>query len=239
MQRRLVFLLLIWLLQGCDKATASSSDPPIEGSCASREFSGEGTYYGADGSGNCSYPKTPDDHRVAAMNQADYSGSAACGACAEVDGPQGTLIVRIVDRCPECRPGDLDLGTKAFAEIANPEAGRVAISWRYVPCETQGAVRFLFKDGSSQWWTAVQVRNHRHAITLFEYRMASAPYKPISRTNYNYFLEAAGMGRGPFDFRLSDVNGNVLEETGIPLELDREISGKGQFPPCQPQDEAP
>ena len=39
------------------------------------EHQGEATYYDfADGSGNCSFPATPDDLDVGAMNDTDYAG---------------------------------------------------------------------------------------------------------------------------------------------------------------------
>ena len=38
--------------------------------------SGEGTFYGATGAGNCSFDASPQDLMVAAMNQADYAGAA-------------------------------------------------------------------------------------------------------------------------------------------------------------------
>lgn len=195
---------------------------------------GEGTFYDADGSGNCSFPASPDDLMVAAMNETDYAGSAVCGACARVAGPDGEVTVRIVDRCPECAPGDVDLSAESFARIADPVDGRVAISWRFVPCELSGPIAYHFKDGSNPWWAAVQVRNHRHRIDRFEYRADDGSWVEVARANYNYFVEAAGMGPGPYDFRVTDVWGNVLEDTGIPLSPTEEIAGGAQLPACAP-----
>ena len=70
---------------------------------------GEGTYYNADGTGNCSFDPSPEDLMVAAMNHADYDNAALCGAFIEVIGPKGRVVVRIVDRCPECARGDVDM----------------------------------------------------------------------------------------------------------------------------------
>ncbi len=97
--------------------------------CEAVQHSGEATYYGADGSGNCSFDAGP-DVMVAAMNDTDYANAGACGACVEVTGPDGTIVVRIVDRCPECPVGNIDLGEAAFPKIAAKELGRVPISWR-------------------------------------------------------------------------------------------------------------
>lgn len=209
---------------------------PVEpGMCAAPEaHEGEGTYYTfADGSGNCSFPATPGDLMVGAMNDADYADSAACGTCARIEGPDGVITVRIVDRCPECPAGDIDLSPEAFEQIAPLSAGRVPIRWTYVPCEVSGPVVYHFKDGSNQWWTAVQLRNHRHAIARFEYQDEGGDFVAVPRVDYNYFVDEGGMGPGPFTFRVTDVHGNVLTDSGIPLLDDGDAPGASQFPPCE------
>src|SRR5947207_9220660 len=79
--------------------------------------SGQATFYDATGAGNCSFDPTPNDLMVGAMNQTDYAGSLLCGAYVEISGPKGVVVVRIVDRCPECPTGNIDLSQEAFARI--------------------------------------------------------------------------------------------------------------------------
>lgn len=195
-------------------------------------FTGEGTYYDADGSGNCSFPASPGDLLVAAMNELDYDGSAVCGACVAIDGPDGSVAVRIVDRCPECARGDIDMSPQAFERIAPLAAGRVPISWRYVACEPAGSIAYHFKEGSNPWWTAVQIRNHRHPIATFEYQADDGSFRTVPRESYNYFVEASGMGPGPYTFRVTDVLGNVVEDTGVAFVENGESTGARQFPAC-------
>jgi expansin (peptidoglycan-binding protein) len=195
--------------------------------------SGEGTYYDADGSGNCSFPATPDDLMVGAMNAVDYAGSAPCGACVRITGPDGSVDVRIVDQCPECPQGDIDLSPEAFAQIAAIEQGRVPIEWTYIPCPVDGPIVYHFKDGSNPWWTAVQIRNHRHAIASVEVREGES-WVDVPRLDYNYFVDDSGMGEGPLSFRVTDVLGNVIEDSGIPLLDDADAPGTMQFPECAP-----
>src|SRR4051812_16207744 len=109
---------------GTDDAAGAGATTPTSGApsasttvARSATHSGEGTYYGATGAGNCSFDPSPDNLMVAAMNHTDYAGSAACGEYVAVTGPKGTLTLRIVDQCPECRPGDIDLSAEAFARI--------------------------------------------------------------------------------------------------------------------------
>ena len=191
---------------------------------------GEGTYYDADGSGNCSFD-AGGDLMVAALNTADYDGSAACGGCITVDGPIGSVTVRVVDRCPGCAAGDVDLSEPAFARIAAIAAGRVDIAWQWVPCDVDGPVRYHFKDGSSAFWVGIQVRNHRHPIASLEAQKDGA-WVALRRESYNYFIADGGLGPGPLALRITDVHGQIVEDTGVPLGDDTEAAGDTQFPAC-------
>lgn len=207
---------------------ALSAAPPSNGNPVR---TGEATYYNeADGTGNCMFDATPSDLMVAAMNHTDYATAAMCGAFVEITGPKGVVTVRIVDRCPECPAGDIDLSPQAFARIADIASGRVPIKWRIVSPDISGPIRYRFKEGSSQWWTAVQVRNHRNPIAKLEYRDSSGQFKVVPRMEYNYFVMASGMGPGPYTFRVTDMYGNVLVDNNIPLQIAVEITGSAQFP---------
>lgn len=215
-----------------DPTTGGEGEGP-GGACEADPHSGEATYYGADGSGNCSFVAGP-EVMIAAMNDADYADAAACGACVAITGPDGEIVVRIVDRCPECPVGDIDLSEGAFPMIAAKELGRVPISWRYVSCAVEGEMSYRFKEGSSEYWTAVQVRNHRNAIASFEYREGGGAWQAVARAQYNYFIDEGGMGPGPIDFRVTDVAGNVIEDDGLMVLDGAEVASKGQFPACMP-----
>jgi len=97
------------------------------------DYSGEATYYAADGTGACGFKASPNDLLVAAMNKSQYAKSW-CGQCVLVTGPKDTVKVRIVDLCPGCAHGDLDLSQQAFTAIASLSAGRVKITWHVVAC---------------------------------------------------------------------------------------------------------
>jgi uncharacterized protein YjdB len=165
------------------------------------------------------------------MNEAQYDSSLTCGACVEVTGSKGSLVIRIEDRCPECLYGDIDLSEEAFPLIDDKIKGRVPISWKFVPCPVEGAVKFYFKEGSSQWWTAVQVRNHKYPIAKLEYKV-NGQWVNVHREMYNYFVVQSGMGPGPFSFRVTDMYGHIIEENDIPLLVTTEIDGQNQFPNC-------
>lgn len=232
---RHAFALLAAALAGCNSCACGGGggdqpDAPLSCGAAPEDHAGEATYYAADGSGNCSFDPSPGDLMVAALNTADYDGAAACGACAEVDGPNGSVTVRIVDRCPGCEDGDIDLSQQAFERIAPLAAGRVVVSWRFVPCAVDGPLSYRIKEGSSQFWVAIQVRNHRHAIARLEAERDGA-WSAIPRESYNYFVQAGGLGPGPLHLRVTDVYGFAVEDT---IELGDAVirTGASQLPAC-------
>jgi expansin (peptidoglycan-binding protein) len=178
------------------------------------------------------FDPSPADLMVAAMNAEEYDHAAYCGAYVAVTGPRGGVTVRIVDLCPECLAGHLDLSREAFAAIADLPLGRVPISWQLVSPVLNGPIAYHFKDGSNQWWTAVQIRNHRNPIARFEYLNGNGQWVEVSRTDYNYFVQTnPGMGPGPYSFRVTDWYGNQLNDNGISHSENGTIAGMNQFPP--------
>lgn len=193
---------------------------------------GIATYYDATGDGACMFGPSPDDLLVAAMNAEEYDNAAYCGAYLHVSGPKGEVDLRVVDLCPECKAGHLDLSPQAFAQIGDLVQGIIPITWQLISPDISGPIAYHFKDGSNQWWTAVQIRNHRNPIAKLEYRNASAQWVDVPRTDYNYFVQTnPGMGPGPYTFRVTDWYGNQLVDSGVPLLVDGTVEGTAQFPP--------
>lgn len=232
----LLLFACIGIVAGCGDSSSTGGEGlgPVCQDDVSEQRTGEATYYDfADGSGNCSFPATPDDLMVGAMNHTDYAESAVCGACVSIDGPLGSVTVRIVDQCPECPEGDIDLSPEAFENIAELSAGRVPISWSYVPCDVGGPIVYHFKDGSNPYWTAVQIRNHVTPIARVEAADAGGSFFELGRADYNYFIAESGLGDGPYTFRVTDVLGETLEDVGIALAPEEEVAGSAQFTGCQ------
>jgi expansin (peptidoglycan-binding protein) len=191
--------------------------------------SGVATYYDATGAGACSFDPSPNDLDVAAMDMPEWNGSAPCGECVAVKGPKGSVTVRIVDLCPGCETGHLDLSMQAFAAIADVSAGRVPITWQVVPCDVSGNIQYRYKEGSSQYWTAIQVRNHRLPITSLEVQLGGA-WHSVMRSDYNYFVDANGVGTtGGFAVRVTASDGEQLIDTLPPVQSALVFTGAAQF----------
>ena len=236
--RRIVVLLLgAALVLACGGNGEAGTGGP-SGARSSRPLSasmreGIATFYDADGSGNCSFDKSPNDLDVVALAMPEYDDSAACGACLQVTGPKGEVTVRVTDSCPGCEGSgvNLDLSAQAFAKIAEPKDGRVKVSYRMVSCASSGNIAYHFKDGSSKWWTAIQVRNHRVPVKSLEYRKDGS-WVAMKREHYNYFVESSGVGDQPSGLvmRVTSADGQVVEDT-LPGEIqaERTITGTKQF----------
>ena len=207
---------------GGGKVTGGPDGPGIDaapGSCtaAPAAETGDGTYYTtADGTGNCSFDAVANP-LVAAMNAPDYMNAAWCGACLDVTGPNGHVVVRVVDQCPECKHGDLDLSPQAFQLIAPLSAGRVSITWHEVPCDVTGPIGYRFKEGSNPYWSAIQIRNGRWPVAKLEAKDQSGAWIDVPRLDYNYFVDASGLGNGPYALRVTDQRGHVIEDDSVPF----------------------
>jgi len=221
-------LILVGACSSDDKATST----PAGSSLYSGEIKqGIATSYDATGEGNCLFDATPGDLDVAAIDTADYAKSAACGACVHIKGPNGEVTVRIVDSCPGCDGNHLDLSKSSFAKLAPVEKGRIDITFQTVACSVTGNLAFHFKDGSSKYWTAIQVRNHRLPIAKLEYQKDGA-FVEIARQDYNYFVVESGVGDLPNGLllRVTSVDGQVLEDK-LPGDIpnNQTVDGTNQF----------
>lgn len=195
---------------------------------------GNGTYYGGGYVGGCAMlDPVSTDYWIVAMNLADYNDAQLAGAYLEVTGELGTINMLVTDLLPEGKKGDLDLYVDAFPLIAPKEKGRVPVSWKIIPLDTaeNAPVCYKWKEGTTEFWCGVQVRNHRYPITKLEYLNENGEFVEIKRRPYNYF-ESMEMGKGPFTFRITDIYGQVIIDENIPLSTDDSviIEGHVQFP---------
>lgn len=194
-----------------DGASSSSGGGPVV-ALSSEQKAGIATYYDATGEGSCSFDKSK-DLDVVALNLPEFAKSASCGTCLRVQGAKGEVVVRVVDSCPGCEQGHLDLSESAFEKIDDKVKGRVKITYQKVACNVSGNMSYRFKEGSSQWWTAIQVRNHRIPITKLEVKKDGA-YVDFPRTDYNYFVNTKGAGKqDALAIRITAEDGQVVEDT--------------------------
>ncbi|RDI26363.1 expansin EXLX1 family cellulose-binding protein [Lentzea flaviverrucosa] len=208
--------------------TTTRAGAPLAGKIKPGEpRQGVATFYDSDGGGACSYDPGPDP-LTAAMNEADYEGSAACGAHVLVQAGGKSITVRITNLCPApCRPGQLDLSAEAFALLAPPVKGEIPVTWSLVSPETAKTIAIRYKTGSSQYWCGIQVLDHRNPLARLEVQ-AGGQWRPLKRAEYNYFLAENGAGCGGA-IAVTDVYGERLVVNALSVKPDAVQATNLQF----------
>jgi len=180
---------------------------------------GTATHYVLTGTGNCSYPSPPADGLFVALSPAEYHGAAACGGYVEVSGPNGSVRAEVIDQCPPCAAGHIDLSEAAFARIAPLSAGLVSVTYRAVADPALPApVALRVKEGSSRYWLALLAMNTGNPLASVQVQSTPGGWRDLVRADYNDWIAASGAGSGPFTVRLTDTAGHQVAVHGVTLE---------------------
>lgn len=194
--------------------------------------SGQATYFdGGYVDGCCNLDAIAGGFDVVAMNEYDYNEGLLAGAFIEITGPKGSVKALVTDLLPadESVRGNLDLNEKTFAKIADPIDGRVDVTWRVIALNTFDTISYRFKDESNPYWAEVQVVGHTYPIAKLEYE-SGGTYVELQRENYNFFTAPNGLGSGAVTFRVTDIFGHQLTDTGIVMSPGKTVPGKANFP---------
>jgi hypothetical protein len=180
---------------------------------------GIATHYVLQGLPNCSYPSPPADGLFVAMPPDAYASAAACGGYLEVHGPDGSVRVEVIDQCPDCAAGHIDLSEAAFSALAPLSAGLINVTYQYLANPSlPGPVSLRVKEGSSQYWLALLAMNTGNPLASVQVESEQGGgWDDLVRANYNYWIAQSGAGPGPFIVRLTDTAGHVVTVRGITL----------------------
>jgi expansin (peptidoglycan-binding protein) len=225
------------ILQNGGSACAS---PP-----ATSAHSGKATFYDLDGgTPNCSYPSAPADDLFVALGPAEYSSAAACGTYLDVTGPKGKVRVKVIDKCPECDAGHLDLSRTAFKKIGAESAGVIPITYKtVVNPAVPGPLSVRMQEGVSQYYFAALIDNHGNQLASVKVAGPGGTFHTATRADYNDWIIDGGAGSGPFKIKIADVYGRTTTLSGITLSPEKtqkssaRLSGGGAVkapPPSSP-----
>ncbi|MFJ7998423.1 RlpA-like double-psi beta-barrel domain-containing protein [Streptomyces sp. NPDC096310] len=109
---------------------------PAAAAPSGAQATGQATWYNT-GLGACGWYNN-DSELVVAISVAQYgnypnpNNSPQCGRQIRVNGPLGSVVVRVVDKCMGCATNDVDLSPTAFSRIGDLNAGRINVSWDWV-----------------------------------------------------------------------------------------------------------
>lgn len=192
--------------------------------------SGHTTFFdlAASGGSGCSYDGPPADGMYVALGFDEFANGAACGTYLRVTGPNGnTVRVLVVDSCAPCAAGHIDLSEKAFAQLADPDAGDVPVTYRAVANPSvPGSLKFKMSD-VNEYYLALLPINHGNQLTKVEVDGGSG-WQGLSRQGDGYWVANNGAGSGPFRVRLTDIQGHVTTVSGVEL-LGGQTQGTGVF----------
>jgi expansin len=181
--------------------------------------SGTATHYVLTSLPNCSYASPPANGLFVALPSPEYDGAAACGGYLTVTGPDGSVTVQVIDQCPDCAAGHIDLSEPAFAELAPLNAGLINVRYQYLADPPlPGPITMEVKSGSSQYWLALLADNTGNPLASVQVQTASGGWVSLARASYNYWIAQSGAGTGPFTVRLTDTEGNQVTVHNVALD---------------------
>ncbi|ETL90978.1 hypothetical protein L917_10431 [Phytophthora nicotianae] len=207
---------------------------------ADEYFTGDGTAYtlGQTSAGNCNMMSALDFATTdyAALNDEQWDGLQNCGRCAEVSCADDrcadqttTVVVQILDRCPECKHGDLDLSPSVFKTLTGSHPSRYTVKWKFVDCPVSGNVNYCLKGGSNNYWMGVQPTNCATGVKSLK---INGQDTTMLGSAYYYLLDGASQVQtdlSSLTISMTDVNGNSIEDT-VSLTADSCTQGANQFP---------
>ncbi|KAK2615705.1 hypothetical protein N8I77_002441 [Diaporthe amygdali] len=196
--------------------------------------SGTSTFYGGNlNGGACSFTTMsgiPSGLYGTAFSGSAWNNAAQCGGCLEVTGPNGKIQVMIVDKCPECDEGHLDLFQDGFAKIGSISAGEISTSYTQVACGITSPIVLHNKSGTSAYWFSMQVVNSNRPISKLEVSTdGGSTWQSTTRTDYNFFENSSGFGTSTVDVRVTSASGGTIKVSGVSVASDSKVTASSNF----------
>uniref|UniRef100_M4BM08 Expansin-like EG45 domain-containing protein n=1 Tax=Hyaloperonospora arabidopsidis (strain Emoy2) TaxID=559515 RepID=M4BM08_HYAAE len=173
----------------------------------------------------------------AALNSEQWDGLQNCGRCAEVScsddrcpDKSKTILVQLLDHCPECKHGALDLSPSVFTALTGTTPSRYKVAWKFVDCPVSGNINYCLKGGSNTYWTAVQPTNVATGVKSLQ---INGHDTVMLDSAYYYVLDGVSETQTQLTdmtITLTDINGNTVTDI-VTLTADSCTEGTHQFPP--------
>jgi hypothetical protein len=204
------------------------------------------TFYSQSPAVACDIPESEWPQYTTALSEKHFQGGLACGATVRLMNKGKEIQAMVVDLCPvqgneQWCSGDMthfDLGgSDAFAQLEPPATGVKELDFQWIPTPVGDTpVKLRLKDGVNAYWVAIEVINHRYPVAKLEIKdPQSGAWIVGNRTRpgmYNYWqFDFTGNGlQAPFQIRITDQYGQVIEETGPVVQEKYMWTGNNQFP---------
>jgi hypothetical protein len=179
--------------------------------------------------GSCGLGPFPAGGRYASLPPRGYASGRACGSYLDVYGPRGAVQAEVVDVCTECAAGTVNLSRAAFARIAEPRVGLVAVSYRTaLDPPLSGPLVLRISAAGRPGTLAVQVINHGNRLSSVAAGWPGGRWQPLTPDADGYWIGPLRPGRpGPgappgraagarIRVRVTDAAGHQVVLTGVP-----------------------
>ncbi|KAM0286929.1 hypothetical protein ACHAQH_000613 [Verticillium albo-atrum] len=195
---------------------------------------GKSTFYGGNVSGGtCSFTgyTIPAGLYGTAFSGQVWNSAANCGGCVKVTGPNGNSVTAmIVDQCPECDEGHLDLFQNAFVKLGTLSAGIISTSYEFVDCGISSPIVLKNKSGTSPYWFSMQVVNASERVAKLEVSTNSgSTWQSTQRKDYNFFEQPSGFGTSSVEVRVTSVSGKVVVVRNVQVASDAHATASSNF----------
>lgn len=214
-------------------AAAIPDQSDNESYLARRAVSGKSTFYGGNvQGGTCSFSTytLPAGLYGTAFSGQAWNNAANCGGCVKVSHGGKTITAMIVDKCPECDEGHLDLFQDAFTALDNPSKGIIDTSYEFVQCpKVSGPLTIHTKSGVSPYWFSAQVVNANRRTSKMEVSTDGKTWKEAARTDYNFFEIPSGVGANSASIRVTSASGDVIVVKDVPMQADKSVKASVNY----------
>jgi expansin (peptidoglycan-binding protein) len=176
--------------------------------------------------GSCSLGPFPAGGRYVSLPPERFGRSAACGTYLAVQGPHGQVRAEVVDLCPGCAAGMINLSRAAFTRIAAPGPGSARVRFWPVDDPPLPGPLILRIGQTGTGLRTLQVRRHGNALASVAVAVpgTQVPAWQPFRLNANGIWVAGGhLGRGPFNIRIADTRGHQAVILRVTLRAGRVI----------------
>ncbi|KAI0485220.1 RlpA-like double-psi beta-barrel-protein domain-containing protein-containing protein [Xylariaceae sp. FL0804] len=218
---------------------------------SSSAINGTSTFYGGNLQGGmCSFSTytLPSGIYGTAFSGSSWDSAAHCGACMEVTANGKTITAMVVDQCPECDEGHLDLFEDAFDALSPSSSDPLATSYVFVDCPddtttssgggggggVSGPLVLHSKSGASAYWFSMQVVNARAPVAGLAVSTDGGDgdsWRDLAalRTEYNFFEYASGFGAGAVAVKVTSDAGEVVVVEDVVVASDAQVTAGSNF----------
>jgi expansin len=217
----------------------TTENPDLQPELAiNEEYQGRATFFdaanpaGGLGASGFDIPTQDQLHKVVAINNIQWNGSAASGAFMEVSGPKqrdgaAPIIVQVTDRLVE-RADGMDMSAEAFERVADPVDGTVNIEYQLVgpPDDYVTAYGHSIGEGivvetitgTNPYYAATRLSNHRYPIERVDLIEADGDLVELNRESDNRFvMEGNYPLNGVQDLLVTDIFGQQVTLDNIDI----------------------